>query len=1111
MKRMLFNATQQEELRVAIVDGQKLIDIDIETAGREQRKGNIYKGVVTRIEPSLEACFVNYGEDRHGFLPFKEVARQYFKDGVDMRSARIQDALHEGQELIVQVEKEERGNKGAALTTFISLAGRYLVLMPNNPRGGGVSRRIEGDDRQELRETMAQLKLPDGMSMIARTAGIGRSAEELQWDLNYLLQLWRAIEAAANGTRGPLLIYLESSLVIRAIRDYFQPDIGEILIDTPDIHDQARAFMEVVMPDNLGKVKRYHDDVPLFSRFQIEHQIETAYSRTVPLPSGGAVVIDHTEALVAIDVNSARATKGADIEETALRTNLEAADEVARQLRLRDLGGLIVIDFIDMESAKSQREVEQRLKDALKHDRARVQMGKISRFGLMELSRQRLRPALSEGSHVTCPRCNGTGHIRDTESSALQVLRIIQEEAMKENTAAIHCQVPVEVTAFLLNEKRQEINKIESRFKVNVVLIPNKHLETPHYKLERLRHDDVRLDEPRASWRMAEEAARELESETGYSKRDGNAKPKQEAAVKGITPDMPAPIAAPRSVSTVQPRTPVAPAAVASGGFIGWLKRIFSSEPSAPPAQATGEATPARPTRERAGGEARQGSERNRPHRRGQQSGGRDAAPRDVTAQSGRGPRRDERDTRDERAARDERSVRDTRAPRQERQADARVEAEQPARTERPPRFERTERGERRDRNEAARGERAERSERADRGERGGERADRGERGERHERVERPDRADRGERKQLEQPPFESLRDEQVVEQGREVAPSAGAAPETDLREGEERRRRRRGRRGGRRERDEDGINLTHAADVAEGEGEADATAPNAAASAPTAMTDDAVSAREHVPVPRSEAAVEHAAARSPASREANEAGGHRATVQVPVATPVQPAAVAAQPQPRVVEPAHDSGAGSSISGEVTRQQTPLPQPSVTSTVVTTATTADPLESAPAQRDEPVSVRGDEPAPVSPQKADEPVSAMPAHAYASAALVQVPAAQSDDTVTGRAEAGHRQAVVSNTPAGAHEAPSQPRNADESAPVATRAPMAPSAGALSIDTLAPILESAGLVWVNTDANKLRAAQQAAQAAQEPLRIGRERKPLPPPSTEPMQQVETRHEV
>ncbi|NUO85672.1 MAG: Rne/Rng family ribonuclease, partial [Cupriavidus sp.] len=590
MKRMLFNATQQEELRVAIVDGQKLIDIDIETAGREQRKGNIYKGVITRIEPSLEACFVNYGEERHGFLPFKEVARAFFKEGIDVRNARIQDALHEGQELIVQVEKEERGNKGAALTTFISLAGRYLVLMPNNPRGGGVSRRIEGEDRQELRETMAQLTVPEGMSIIARTAGIGRSAEELQWDLNYLLQLWKAIDGAAGDNKAPLLIYLESSLVIRAIRDYFQPDIGEILIDTDEIYEQARAFMSVVMPDNMNRVKKYRDDVPLFSRFQIEHQIESAYSRMVMLPSGGAIVIDHTEALVSVDVNSARATKGADIEETALRTNLEAADEIARQLRLRDLGGLIVIDFIDMESGKAQKDVETRLKDALRHDRARVQMGKISRFGLMELSRQRLRPSLSEGSHITCPRCNGTGHIRDTESSALQVLRIIQEEAMKENTAAIHCQVPVEVAAFLLNEKRQEINLIELRFKVNVLLIPNKHLETPHYKLERLRHDDPRLEDSTASYKMAEAAAKELEADTSYSsRRKEEAKPRQEAAVKGITPEKPAPVSVPRPERAPRPEAaPVAPPVpatkpVEAGGFIAWLKGLFGARPATPP------------------------------------------------------------------------------------------------------------------------------------------------------------------------------------------------------------------------------------------------------------------------------------------------------------------------------------------------------------------------------------------------------------------------------------------------------------------------------------------------------------------------------------------------
>jgi len=668
MKRMLFNATQQEELRVAIVDGQKLIDIDIETAGREQRKGNIYKGVVTRIEPSLEACFVNYGEERHGFLPFKEVARQYFRDDVEARSARIQDALREGQELIVQVEKEERGNKGAALTTFISLAGRYLVLMPNNPRGGGVSRRIEGDERQELRETMAQLQMPDGMSIIARTAGIGRGAEELQWDLNYLLQLWSAIESASQkGETGqPMLIYKESSLVIRAIRDYFQPDIGEILIDTSDIHAQAMSFMSLVMPTNIGKVKRYQDDAPLFSRFQIEHQIETAYSRMVPLPSGGSIVIDHTEALVSVDVNSARATRGADIEETAARTNLEAADEVARQLRLRDLGGLIVIDFIDMESARNQREVEQRLKDALRYDRARVQMGKISRFGLMELSRQRLRPALSEGSHVTCPRCNGTGHIRDTESSALQALRIIQEEAMKENTAAIHCQVPVDVAAFLLNEKRSEINKIEARFKVGVLLIPNKYLETPHYKLERLRHDDTRLDEPVASWKMAQEAATEMESETSYSKRDVEVKPRQEAAVKGITPEKPAPVAQQPAAATA-----VAGAAASGGGFFGWLKKLFSGE-TADAAPAAASQKPGRNARAPRGerGSSNAGN-RNR-NRRGNREN-RDAERSDAAsgnARQGQSPRqeREAREPRESRESRNDRGNR-TREPRESRES----------------------------------------------------------------------------------------------------------------------------------------------------------------------------------------------------------------------------------------------------------------------------------------------------------------------------------------------------------------------------------------------------------------------------------------------------------
>jgi ribonuclease E len=538
MKRMLFNATQSEELRVAIVDGQKLIDLDIEHAGKEQRKSNIYKGVITRIEPSLEAAFVDYGTDRHGFLPFKEVARSYFAEGTDGRG-RIQDALKEGQELIVQVDKDERGNKGAALTTFISLAGRYLVLMPNNPKGGGVSRRVEGEDRDELRDVISQLNIPKGMSIIARTAGIGRSVEELQWDLNYLTQLWKAIDDASTIQPGAYLIYQEGSLVIRAIRDYFSSDIGEILIDTPDIHEQAVQFMSHVMPNNVGRVKLYQDEIPLFTRFQIEHQIESAFAREVRLPSGGAIVIDHTEALVSVDVNSGRATRGSDIEQTAFNTNLEAAEEVARQLRLRDLGGLVVIDFIDMENQRNQREVENALREALHADRARVQTGKISRFGLLELSRQRLRPSLGESNHITCPRCNGTGHIRGIESTALHILRITQEDAMKENSAIIQVQLPVEVATFLLNEKRADIHKIEQRMGVEVVLVPNIHMETPNYSILRIRHDDVNEETNRASYKMVE-----MPAETTYAPQMAEAAKaaRPVAAVRGITPAAPAPI-----------------------------------------------------------------------------------------------------------------------------------------------------------------------------------------------------------------------------------------------------------------------------------------------------------------------------------------------------------------------------------------------------------------------------------------------------------------------------------------------------------------------------------------------------------------------------------------
>lgn len=537
MKRMLFNATQPEELRVAIVNGQTLVDLDIESISKEQRKSNIYKAVITRIEPSLEAAFVDYGCERHGFLPFKEIASTCLaKNGAG--NGRIQDMLHEGQELIVQVDKDERGTKGAALTTYISLAGRYLVLIPNNPNSGGVSRRITGDERNDLREVIAQLEIPEGMSIIARTAGIGRSTEELQWDLNYLTQLWYAIEEAANNQDGVFLIYQESSLVIRAIRDYFSQEIGEILIDSRDIYEQASQFMAHVMPANVDRLKFYHDDVPLFSRFQIEHQIETAYSRQVSLPSGGAIVIDHTEALVSVDVNSARAIRGLDIEHTALNTNLEAADEIARQLRLRDLGGLIVIDFIDMDVQRNQREVEARLHEALRQDRARIQVGKISRFGLLELSRQRLRPSLGESNYIACTRCHGTGFIRGTDSSALHVLRIIQEEGMKENTSALHVQLPVDVATYLLNEKRAEIYDIEVRQRINIVLIPNIHIETPAYTITRLRHDDIKANESIASYKLVEKKTEEISPAFSEQK---NKPVRLQAAVQGITPAQPAP------------------------------------------------------------------------------------------------------------------------------------------------------------------------------------------------------------------------------------------------------------------------------------------------------------------------------------------------------------------------------------------------------------------------------------------------------------------------------------------------------------------------------------------------------------------------------------------
>ncbi|MGY4878132.1 ribonuclease E [Vreelandella aquamarina] len=590
MKRMLINATQPEELRVALVDGQRLYDLDIESGAREQKKANIYRGKITRVEPSLEAAFVDFGADRHGFLPLKEISREYFLKDVSGRPS-IKEVLKEGQEVIVQVDKEERGNKGAALTTFVSLAGRFLVLMPNNPRAGGISRRIEGEERSQLKDAMNQLTMPDKMGLIVRTAGIGRSPEELQWDLDYLVQVWESITSEASKRPAPFLIYRESNVIIRAMRDYLRQDIGEVLIDSPDIHNDALNFIRQVMPSYQQKIKLYEDEVPLFSRFQIESQIETAYQREVKLPSGGSIVIDHTEALVSIDINSARATRGSDIEETALQTNSEAADEIARQLRLRDIGGLVVIDFIDMGPARNQREVENRMRDALKLDRARVQIGRISRFGLMEMSRQRLRPSLGETSGVVCPRCNGQGTIRDVRSLSLSIMRLIEEEAMKERSAQIRAILPVPVATYLLNEKRSVLADIEARQEVRVVLLPNPDMDTPHYDVQRLRDDH--LDEE--DFQSVSSFEISTDSDVGKEPEHSFKPPAQraEAAVKSVVHNAPAPASLQNDTQT----DPLAPAATSStlvGRLIRSVAKLLGGEEEQPAEASTRETAPTR-------------------------------------------------------------------------------------------------------------------------------------------------------------------------------------------------------------------------------------------------------------------------------------------------------------------------------------------------------------------------------------------------------------------------------------------------------------------------------------------------------------------------------------
>ena len=639
MKRILINATQPEELRVAIVDGQKLHDLDIELASREQKKGNLYKGRITRVEQSLEACFVEYGAERHGFLPIKEIARSCVNG-----SGPIKDQVREGLELIVQVEKEERGNKGAALTTYVSLAGRYLVLMPNNPKAGGVSRRAEGDEREEAKAALEAMDLPDGMGVIVRSNGVGRTAEELQWDANYLIEIWTAIEGASREKKAPFLIYQENNIILRALRDYLRPDIGEVVIDNPEIYESARAHLEAVMPQHLSRLKLYKDEIPLFSRFQIESQIELAHERQIRLPSGGSIVIDRTEALTSIDINSAKATGGGGIEETALNTNLEAADEIARQLRLRDLGGLVVIDFIDMNSTGNQKRVEKRLEQACETDRARIQYGRLSRFGLMEMSRQRLRPSLGEHTQIACPRCEGSGQIRSVESMALSILRLIEEEAMKDRTGRVIAQLPVDVGTFLLNEKRAQVREIEGRNRVGITIVPNPSMHTPAYEIRRVRGDQLAQDNNSA---VSHLLAQNFDAEAHEEMADGKTpiKPAQKPAVEQIVPSTPAPFIEPPAPVALAPV--IAMQAIAPSGFWSRLLWLFGFMPR------PREPKPEKPSKK----DAAQKKEKERTDRnevRGKDRGG--DARRDRDRDSGRrGERRPERgnDTRGDNNNRD--------------------------------------------------------------------------------------------------------------------------------------------------------------------------------------------------------------------------------------------------------------------------------------------------------------------------------------------------------------------------------------------------------------------------------------------------------------------------
>jgi len=890
---MLINATQPEELRVALVDGQRLFDLDIESGAREQKKANIYKGKITRVEPSLEAAFVDFGSDRHGFLPLKEISREYFKKTPEGR-VNIKDVLSEGQEVIVQVEKEERGNKGAALTTFISLAGRYLVLMPNNPRAGGISRRIEGEERNELREALNGLNIPADMGLIVRTAGLGRSSEEMQWDLDYLLQLWSAVKEASAERQAPFLIYQESNVIIRAIRDYLRQDIGEVLIDSVEAQNEALSFIQQVMPQYASKIKLYEDSVPLFNRFQIESQIETAFQREVKLPSGGSLVIDPTEALVSIDINSARATKGGDIEETALQTNLEAAEEIARQLRLRDIGGLIVIDFIDMTPAKNQRAVEEKMREALEADRARIQVGRISRFGLLEMSRQRLRPSLGETSGIVCPRCNGQGIIRDVESLSLAILRLIEEEALKDRTAEVRARVPFQVAAFLLNEKRNAITKIELRTRARIFILPDDHLETPHFEVQRLRDDSPEIMAGQASYEMSQ-----TEAEDAQPAASTRTLVRQEAAVK-TAPHRTAP--APTPAPTASNAAPTAQEPSLFKGLVKSLVGLFAGKAEEPTAEV--EKKTSSSSRAPRNDERRSGRQQNRR--------------RDT-----RGARDEERKPREERAPRAERQPREERAPREERQPRQREErkpreqletndAQPQARRERAPREERQPREERK------RELRAPLDEVVDNAQAPSE-----------ESVERKPRQPREERKPRNE---QNLNEE--VQQTEEAAENA--QNEQDAAEGGDRpRRRSRGqrRRSNRRDRqrdangneiegENDAEGVTNEVSESNAPVKSEQVAIAATAAALAANTADTEPANE-APVAEAEPAVqapaeaiEEAVTAAPAEQAKPEAAAEEPAAATPAQAPVQepapsePAAetvvapVAATVEPAVVEPA---------------------------------------------------------------------------------------------------------------------------------------------------------------------------------------------------------------